>query len=78
MTTITQRRIYSEYLNYVCVFSCIEELVGKRVEDFIFDCNGNQKQFKGVVICQKLESQSELVIRYDCEKKNILSVLLIS
>ena len=64
-----KRKRDSEYLNYNPVVWCIEELIGKKVEHVTFECYGNGKWFKGVVICQKPESQSELVIRYDCEKK---------
>ena len=36
----------SEYLNYNPVVPCIEQLIGKRVEQIIFDCDRNEKWFK--------------------------------
>ena len=44
-----------------------DELVGKRVEHFTFDYEGKVKRYKGTVICIKPNTESELVIRYDCE-----------
>ena len=50
------------------VVTCIDELIGKRVEHFTFDYNGKEKWYNGVVVCLKPDTASELVIRYDCEE----------
>ena len=47
----------------------VDELVGKRVQHLTFDYDGKEKWFPGVVVCQKPDSDTELVIRYDCEDK---------
>ena len=44
-----------------------DELVGKRVQHLTFDYEGKEKWDKGTVICIKPNTESELVIRYDCE-----------
>ena len=47
----------------------VEELVGKRVYHLTFDYDSKVKWFLGVVVCQKPDSDTELVICYDCEDK---------
>ena len=47
----------------------VDEIVGKRVQHLTFDYDGKEKWFPGVVVCQKPDSDTELVIRYDCEDK---------
>ena len=64
-----KRKRDSEYSKYNPVVWYIEELIGKKVDHVTFEYYENGKCSKGVVICQKPESQSELVIWYDCEKK---------
>ena len=41
-----KRKRDSEYLNYNSDVSCIEKLIGKRVEQFKFDYVRNEKWFK--------------------------------
>ena len=41
----------------------------KRVQHLTFDYGGKEKWFPGVVVCQRPDSNTELVIRYDCEDK---------
>ena len=47
----------------------VDKLVGKRVKHLTFDYDGKEKWFPGIVVCQKPDSDTELVIRYDCEGK---------
>ena len=47
----------------------VDKLVGKRVKHLTFDYDGKEKWFPGIVVCQKPDSDTELVIRYDCEDK---------
>ena len=51
------------------IVTSVDELVGKRVQHLTFDYDGKEKWFPGVVVCQKPDSDTELVIRYDCEDK---------
>ena len=53
----------------VLIVTSVEELVGKKVQHVTFDYNGEEKFFPGVVVCQKPNSDTELVIRYDCEDR---------
>ena len=46
----------------------VDELLGKRVH-LTFDYDGKKKWFPGAAVCQKPNSDTELVIRYDCEDK---------
>ena len=46
----------------------MEELVGKRVEHFIFDYDGKERWCQGTVVSIKPETETELTIRYDTEK----------
>ena len=66
----TKRKKASEdtLLNTPIVTS-VDELVGKRVQHLTFDYDGKEKWFLDVVVCQKPDSDTELVIRYDCEDK---------
>ena len=41
-----KRKRDSEYLNYNPDVSCIDNFIGKRVEQFIFDYDRNEKWFK--------------------------------
>ena len=54
-------------LKSVSVVTNPDELVGKRVEHFTFDYEGKEKWYNGTVMCIKPNTESELVIRYDCE-----------
>ena len=45
----------------------VDALVRKRVQHPTFDYDGKEKWFPGVVVCQKPDSDTDLVIRYDCE-----------
>ena len=47
------------------VVTSVDELVGKRVQRLTFDYDGKEKCFPGVRVCQKPDSDTELVIRYD-------------
>ena len=47
----------------------VDELVGKRVQHLTLIMMAKKKWFPGVVVCQKPDSDTELVIRYDCEDK---------
>ena len=49
------------------IVTSVEELVGKKVQHLTFDYDGEEKIFPGVVVCQKPNSDTELVICYDCE-----------
>ena len=40
------------------IVSCINELIGKRVEHLTVDYDGKDKWFSGVVICQKPDTQT--------------------
>ena len=62
-----------EFMSDIPIISCMEELIGKKVEHFTFDIDGSEKWFSGVVICPKPGTQSELVIRYDCERNQLYS-----
>ena len=53
----------------VPIVTSVEELVGKKVQRLSFDCHGEEKIFPGLVVCQKPNSDTELVIRYDCEER---------
>ena len=53
----------------VPIVTSVEELVGKKVQHLSFDCDGEEKIFPGLVVCQKPNSDTELVIRYDCEER---------
>ena len=46
----------------------VDELLGKRLH-LTFDYDGKKKWFPGVAVCQKPDSDTELVIRYDSEDK---------
>ena len=41
----------------------------KKVQHLTFEYNSEEKFFPGVVVCQKPNSDTELVIRYDCEDR---------
>ena len=51
----------------------VDELVGKRVQHLIFDYDGKEKWFSCVVVCQKPDSDTKLVICYDCKENHKLS-----
>ena len=53
----------------VPIVTSVEELVGKKVQHLTFDYNGEEKFFPGVVVCHKPNSDTEFVIRYDCEDR---------
>ena len=53
----------------VPIVTSVEELVGKKVQHLTFDYNDEENFFPGVVLCQKPNSDTELVIRYDCEDR---------
>ena len=53
----------------VPIVTSVEELVRKKVQHLTFDYDGEEKFFPGVVVCQKPNSDTELVIRYDCEDR---------
>ena len=49
----------------VPIVTSVEELVGKKVQHLTFNYNGEKNFFPGVVLCQKPNSDTEIVIRYD-------------
>ena len=51
----------------VPIVTSIEGFVRKKVQHLTFDYDGEETFFPGVVVCQKPNSDTELVIRYDCE-----------
>ena len=51
----------------VPIVTSVEEFVRKKAQHFTFDYDGEETFFPGVVVCQKPNSDTELVIRYDCE-----------
>ena len=53
----------------VFIVTSVERLVEKKVQHLPLDYNGEEKFFPGVVVCQKPNSYTELVIRYDCEDR---------
>ena len=53
----------------VLIVTSVEELVGKKVQHLTFDYTGEEKIFPGVVVCQKPNSDTEFVIRYDYEDR---------
>ena len=53
----------------VPIVTSVEELVGKKVQHLTFDYDGEEKFFPGVVVCQKPNSDTKLVIYYDCEDR---------
>ena len=53
----------------VPIVTSVEELVGKKVQHLTFDYDREEKFFPCVVVCQKPNSDTELVIRYDCEER---------
>ena len=53
----------------VPIVTSVEELVGKKVQHLAFDYDGAENFFPGVGVCQKPNSDTELVIRYDCEDR---------
>ena len=63
----SQRKKVEIRFESVPVVTNPDELVGKRVEHLTFDYEGKVKWYKGTVICTKPYTESELVIRYDCE-----------
>ena len=66
----TKRKKANEYaLSNIPIVTSVDELEKKRVQHLTFDYGGKEKWFPGVVVCQKPDSNSELVICYDCEDK---------
>ena len=61
----------------VPIVTSVEELVRKKVQHLTFDYDGEEKFFPGVVVCQKPNSDTELVIRYDWKIDYILLTFLI-
>ena len=53
----------------VPIVTSVEEFAGKKVQHLTFDYNGEEKFFPGVVVCHKPNSDTEFVIRYDCEDR---------
>ena len=51
------------------IINIAEDLVGNCVEHFTFGNNGKEAWFEGIVVCLKPDTDSELVIRYNCEEK---------
>ena len=49
----------------VPIVTSVEELVGKKVQHLTFYYNGEETFFPGIVVCQKTNSDTELVIPYD-------------
>ena len=49
----------------VPIVTSVEELVGKKVQHPTFVYNGEEKFFPDAVVCQKPNSDTKLVIRYD-------------
>ena len=54
----------------VPIVTSIEEVVGTNVQHLTFDYIAEEKCILGVVVCQKLNSDTELVIRYNCEDRS--------
>ena len=53
----------------VPIVTSVEELVGKKVQHLTFDYSGEENFFSVVVVCQKPNSDTELMIRCDCEDR---------
>ena len=53
----------------VPTLTSVEELVRKKVQHLIFVYNGEEKIFPDVLVCQKPNSDTKVVIRYDCEDR---------
>ena len=51
------------------IVTSVEELVGKKVQYLTYDYNGERKCFPGVVLCQKPNPDTKLVIHYDCRDR---------
>ena len=64
-----RKKANEDALLNIPIVTSVDELVGKRVQHLTFDYDGKEKWFPGVVVCQKPDSDTELVIRYDCEDK---------
>ena len=64
-----RKKANEDALLNIPIVTSVDELVGKRVQHLTFDYDGKEKWFPGVVVCQNPGSDTELVIRYDCEHK---------
>ena len=64
-----RKKAHQDALLDIPIVTSVDKLVGKRVQHLTFDYDGKEKWFPGVVVCQKPDSDTELVIRYDCEDK---------
>ena len=64
-----RKKANEDLLLNIPIVTSVDELVGKRIQHLTFDYDGKEKWFPGVVVCQKPDSDTELVIRYDCEDK---------
>ena len=64
-----RKKANEDALLNIPIVTSVDELVGKRVHHLTFDYDGKEKWFSGVVVCHKPDSDTELVIRYDCEDK---------
>ena len=51
------------------IATSVEKLVGEKVKNLPFDYNGDKNFFHGVVVCQKPNSDTKLVIRCDFEDR---------
>ena len=54
----------------VPIVTSIEEVVGTNVQHPTFDYIGEEKCILGVAVCQKLNSDTELVIHYNCQDRS--------
>ena len=64
-----RKKANEDALLNIPIVTSVDEIVGKRVQHLTFVYDGKEKWFPGVVVCQKPDSDTELVIRYDCEDK---------
>ena len=68
----------SEYLNYNPDVPCIEKLIWKRVEQFIFNYDWNEKWFKELLYAKNQKVNPDWLYDMIMRQNFILSVLLIS
>ena len=64
-----RKKANEDALLNIPIVTSVDEIVGKRVQHLTFVYDGKEKWFPGVVVCQKPDSDTKLVIRYDCEDK---------
>ena len=58
----TKKKANEDALLNIPIVTSVDELVGKRVQRLTFDYDGKEKWFPSVVVCQKPDSDTKLVI----------------